>query len=220
MDDQHLQQQRQTLRRQALQRRAGLALAAGAEAGEGLKRHGLQLIASLTRHTTTMPVVAGYVPVRGEIDVMPLLHALHGRGHEIVLPVVARKDAPLVFRRWQPGMALQQGRFGIAVPPDHAPRLAPDILLVPLAAFARAGHRLGYGGGYYDRTLAAMHTRAQQHDTAPPAAIGCAFAGQELARIPVLPTDKRLDFILTERGIIRPMAGQTGGSTPGGAEGD
>ena len=183
---------RAQLRRQALARRARLATELGAEAAARLAEHGMALLRAMPE-----AVVAGYVPVRGEIDVMPLLRALHAAGHTLALPVVARRDAPLVFRQWRPGVALEKGAFGIPVPPADAPELRPDVVLAPLAAFDARGHRLGYGGGYYDRTLASL--RAQ----APVLAAGCAYAGQEVPRIPHLPTDEPLDIILTERDIRR-----------------
>ena len=178
---------RATLRRQALRRRQQLAEMA--EAGERLAAHGLALLRAMPG-----AVVSGYVPVRGEIDVMPLLHALHAAGHALALPVVAAREAPLVFRRWQPGMALEKGAFGIPVPPATAPEVRPEVVLVPLVAFDAQGHRLGYGGGYYDRTLAALRARGRV------LAVGCAHAGQEVPRIPALDTDERLDLVLTEQG--------------------
>ena len=186
---QHDDDARALLRQQALRRRQRLAEKAGAAAGERLVAQGLALLRAMAG-----VVVGGYVPVRGEIDVMPLLRALHAAGYALALPVVAAREAPLVFRRWQPGMALEKGAFGIPVPPATAPEVWPEVVLVPLVAFDAQGHRLGYGGGYYDRTLA--HLRAQGDVLA----VGCAHAGQEVPRIPCLPTDQPLDVILTERG--------------------
>lgn len=137
-------------------------------------------------------VVAGFWPLADEIDVRPLLLALLGRGHCVVLPETPKPGQALIFHRWRPGRALLPGRFGTLRPePDP---VIPDLLLVPLLAFDRSGHRLGYGAGYYDRTLEALAGRR---------AIGCAFAVQEVAAVPVERHDRQMDVIATEAGIIR-----------------
>ena len=136
-------------------------------------------------------VVAGFWPLDGEIDVRPLLHALAERGHPVVLPLTPPRGLPLRFARWQPGDALASGRFGTWEPVGE--ELAPEVLLVPLLAFDECGNRLGYGGGYYDRTLAALPERI---------AVGCAFAAQQVACVPAEPTDVRLDAVATERGVL------------------
>ncbi len=136
--------------------------------------------------------VAGYWPIRDEIDIRPLLLELHHRGHPIGLPVTPPRGHPLDFRRWTPGAAMLAGRFG-TVYPDGEP-LVPGLVLVPLLAFDRRCFRLGYGGGYYDRTLAALPGAT---------AIGCAYALQEMKDVPVEPHDIRLHAIATERGVIR-----------------
>ena len=136
-------------------------------------------------------VVAGFWPLAGEIDVRPLLHALAGRGHAVLLPVTPSRGLPLSFCRWHPGDAMAQGRFGTPVPTGEA--MIPNFVLVPLLAFDRRGHRLGYGAGYYDRTLAAMPGVPT---------LGCAFAAQELDSVPAGPQDIPLAAVATERGII------------------
>ncbi|MGH7040590.1 MAG: 5-formyltetrahydrofolate cyclo-ligase [Acetobacteraceae bacterium] len=138
-------------------------------------------------------VVAGFWPIGQEIDLRPLLHALHARGHPVVLPVTPRRGFALRFRLWQPGAVLRREAFG-TLAPDDGPDLTPGFLLVPLLAFDRAGHRLGYGGGYYDRTLSALPGAI---------ALGCAYAAQEMAAVPDSPADVRLAAIATERGLIR-----------------
>ncbi len=183
---------RERMRQQALQAREEAARRGGAEAAARLAEHGLALLETLPGR-----VVAGYMPVRHEVDVIPLLRALHERGYVLALPVVARREAPLSFRRWRPGEALEPGAYGIPAPVTGAPEVVPDIVLAPLVAFDRFGHRLGYGGGYYDRTLAALRV------VRPVQAIGCAHAAQEVERIPALPTDARLDWLLTEEGARR-----------------
>ncbi|HEY5302224.1 MAG TPA: 5-formyltetrahydrofolate cyclo-ligase [Acetobacteraceae bacterium] len=136
--------------------------------------------------------VAGFWPMGHEIDIRPLLLALRGRGHPVVLPVTGRRGERLVFRLWQPGEALVAERFGTLRPSGEVRE--PDFLLVPLLAFDRAGHRLGYGAGFYDHTLAAL----------PGAfALGCAYAAQELPRVPAGPRDMRLAAVATEDGVIQ-----------------
>jgi len=137
-------------------------------------------------------VVSGFWPLPGEIDIRPLLLALHARGHSIGLPVTPKRGLPLTFRLWSPGDLLEPERFG-TVRPTGA-ECTPDFLLVPLLAFDRLGGRLGYGAGYYDRTLAALPGRFT---------LGCAFAAQEVDKVPVGPYDVRLNAVTTERGVIR-----------------
>jgi 5-formyltetrahydrofolate cyclo-ligase len=140
-------------------------------------------------------VVAGFWPLPGEIDIRPLLFQLAAAGHPIGLPVTPRRGLALTFRRWAPGETLVAGRFGTCHPlhDPFGPEIVPDWCFVPLLAFDRAGNRLGYGGGYYDRTLAA-HPHAFR--------LGIAFAAQEMAAVPVGPYDIRLSRVATERGII------------------
>ncbi|MGH7156428.1 MAG: 5-formyltetrahydrofolate cyclo-ligase, partial [Acetobacteraceae bacterium] len=136
-------------------------------------------------------VVAGFWPMGDEIDTRPLLVALHERGHPIALPVTPKRGNPLTFRLWRPGDELVPEAFGTMRPTGEP--TVPDFLLVPLLAFDRRGYRLGYGGGFYDRTLAGL----------PDAfALGCAYATQEVATVPVAPYDVQLDAVATERGII------------------
>lgn len=171
-------------RKVALGRRATLDPAAGA---------------ALTRivldHMPPPPgaVVAGFWPMGHEIDIRPLLHALHERGHPIALPVTPKRGNPLHFRRWRPGDDLARGPMGTRQPPETADPLTPSFLLVPLLAFDRRGNRLGYGAGYYDRTLATLPGAV---------ALGVAHAAQELDEVPAGPDDARLHAIATEAGLI------------------
>jgi len=141
-------------------------------------------------------VVSGYMAMPGEMDPAPLLHALLQRGHAVALPVVLARDAPLAFRGWHPGMALEPGVLGIPVPPASSPLVVPDVLLVPLIAFDALGRRLGQGGGFYDRTLA--RRRAEGPGVL---ALGLAFAVQEIPEVPEEAFDERLDGIITEAGL-------------------
>lgn len=138
-------------------------------------------------------IIAGYWPMGDEMDPRPVMLALASRGHRLALPITPRRGLPLTFRAWAPGQALRPGPMGTSEPAEGA-ALTPDWLLVPLLAFDRTGRRLGYGGGYYDRTLAALPGAK---------AIGIAYAGQEMPEVPAGPQDVRLPLIATEAGVIR-----------------
>jgi 5-formyltetrahydrofolate cyclo-ligase len=146
------------------------------------------------------PVVSAYMPIRDEVDPRPLMERLFEQGATVAVPTLAGAAAPLAFRRWEPFMALIPGELEIPEPSHDAPLVEPDLVLVPLLAFDRGGHRLGYGRGYYDRTLAAA--RARRHVTA----VGLAFTAQEMVSVPAGDDDQRLDWILTETALIRPRA--------------
>ncbi len=141
-------------------------------------------------------IVSGFMPMGSEFDPLPLMQQLAGAGARLALPVVAGRGKPLVMRAWTFGEPLDEGVWGIRQPQAHAAEVEPDILLVPLLAFDRAGYRLGYGGGFYDLTLAALRARK------PVVAVGVAFAAQEVSTVPTTPHDARLDLVLTEREVI------------------
>jgi 5-formyltetrahydrofolate cyclo-ligase len=136
--------------------------------------------------------------MRSEADPRPAMAAHSG---PLCLPVVAGRGRPLVFRAWMPGAPLVAGGFGAMVPAAEAAELVPEVLIVPMLAFDRQGYRLGYGGGFYDRTLAALRAAG------PVRAIGLAFAGQEVAAVPRGPWDVALDLIVTEAGVVAPQPG-------------
>jgi 5,10-methenyltetrahydrofolate synthetase len=138
-------------------------------------------------------ILSAYWPIKGEPDLRPLMSDLHGSGVTLALPVVETKAAPMVFRRWTPGMAMVRGDWNIPVPPPDVARLVPDIALAPLVGWDAAGFRLGYGGGYFDRTLAAPSPR--------PLTIGIGLQSARLATIFPQPHDIALDVILTEAGV-------------------
>lgn len=138
--------------------------------------------------------IAGYVAMGSEADPAQLLARLDDAGHICALPAIEERHAPLVFRRWRPGEALAQGLHGTREPFSSAARSRPDLVLVPLLAFDAAGRRLGYGGGYYDRTLAALRAGAR-----PVIAVGVAFSAQEAQDLPEDDYDERLDWVVTER---------------------
>ncbi|MEL6549220.1 MAG: 5-formyltetrahydrofolate cyclo-ligase [Pseudomonadota bacterium] len=137
---------------------------------------------------------AGYMPINTEIDPLPAMEEAAAHG-PVAIPVIAGAGQPLSFARWEPGMALVEGPFKARIPvkPDF---LVPEIVIVPLVAFTRAGGRLGYGGGFYDRTLEVL--RAAQ----PTLAAGFAYAAQEARELPLEPTDQPLDLIITEAEVI------------------
>lgn len=142
-------------------------------------------------------VVAGYAAFRDEADPKPLLLALAARGHPLALPALAGRAQPLRFHRWREGDALCAHVYGMREPAPDCEQLIPSVLLVPLLAFDARGYRLGYGGGYYDRTLEALRAAGRV------AAIGLAYAGQEIAAVPHGPHDQRLDAVLSETGLRR-----------------
>jgi len=149
-------------------------------------------------------VVSAYWPMGDEIDPRPLMLALHSLGHRLVLPAIRAAGEPLDFRAWQPGEPLVPAGFGTQEPAATAPSVAPSVLLVPLLAFDAEGYRLGYGGGFYDRSLALLRAPG---DTPVDAgadilAVGLAFADQQVAAVPREATDQPLDLVVTERGVV------------------
>ena len=139
--------------------------------------------------------VAGYLPIRDEIDPRPALAALAARGLAVCVPVIEGSGLPLRFVLWAPGDATHTGPLGVEAPTGGAPA-EPDLLLVPLLAFDPRGHRLGYGGGFYDRTIAALRARRRV------VALGFAYAAQRVAQVPDSATDMRLDGIVTEAEVL------------------
>jgi 5-formyltetrahydrofolate cyclo-ligase len=178
------------LRAQAIAQRDALSAARRTEAARAIAAHALPI---------ELPpgiCVAGFSSIRSEIDVAPLMQALAARGAMLALPVVTGEDQPLIFRRWTDDTRLVRGPYGIFEPSPEADEAEPDIVLVPLAAFDRAGHRIGYGGGYYDRTLERL--RKLKKITA----IGVGFSVQEIAAVPSSDHDARLDLVLTEKDVL------------------
>ncbi len=137
-------------------------------------------------------IVSGFMPLKSEINPLPLMRKLAEAGATLALPVVAGRGKPLIMRAWKWGAPLVPGVWGIREPPPEAPAVDPDVLLVPLLAFDRAGHRIGYGAGYYDLTIARL--RANK----PITAVGIAFAAQEVQSVPTTAFDAPLDLVLTE----------------------
>jgi 5-formyltetrahydrofolate cyclo-ligase len=175
------------LRAAALAARDALSVEARAAAAKTLAARGLPV------EVLPGTIVSGYWPIRSELDPAPLMQALGERGARLALPAVTARGKSLAFRAWSPNDRLMMGPLGILEPSPAATELIPDIMLVPLAAFDRLGHRIGYGAGHYDFTLA--HLRKAK----PIAAIGLAFATQEIEAVPALAHDVALDFVLTEQ---------------------
>ena len=166
--------------------------AAKSGAGVGLAAQGLPVSRNAQNN-----IISAFHSFGTEISTFEFFDKLVAEGWTTALPVVVAKNTPLVFRQWAPGDKLVPGRWDIKVPPEMAPEVQPDVLLVPMLAFDRRGYRLGYGGGFYDRTLEKL--RALKKVTA----IGIAYAGQEIDTVPRDSHDQLLDWIMTERESIK-----------------
>jgi len=141
-------------------------------------------------------IVSGFMPMKTEINPLPLLRKIAGEGAKLALPCIDGRGKPLIMRAYQFGDVFKSGQWGIREPMPDAPEVKPDILLVPLVCFDRSGQRIGYGAGYYDRTIANLRA------IKPITTIGIAFAMQEIPQVPATERDERLDFVLTEKEII------------------
>ncbi len=177
-------------RRDALARREALPASVRQVGGPAVAARGLPVMVA------PGTVVSGFSPVKSEINPLPLMRRLADAGAALALPVIAGRGQPLTMRAWSFGAPLVPGVWGIREPAADAPEVFPDILIVPLLAFDRRGYRLGYGGGYYDRTIARLRA------IKPITAIGIAFAAQQIDEVPTTPRDERLDLVLTESGTI------------------
>ena len=178
------------IRKDALLRRDALPGAERAKAAETIASRAFPIAVEPSQ------IVSGFSPLKTEINPIPLMRKLADAGARLALPVVAGKGKPLIMRAWSFGEPLDSGVWGIREPKADAPEVAPDVLLVPLLAFDRHGHRIGYGAGYYDMTIGKL--RAMKRIVA----VGIAFASQEIEQVPVTPRDARLDLVLTEHEII------------------
>ncbi len=183
-------QQKKQARAEGFARRKAAHEARG-DAAERAAAHLLDYVESIGNPAN----IAAYMPIRTEIDPLPAMHALHKRGHRICVPVIIRAGLPLSFREWTPETVMYDGPFGAAIPRE-GDWITPDLLMVPLVAFDDQGYRLGYGGGFYDRSLELLRAKRPIH------AAGYAYVGQQ-GRVPVEDTDQRLDAIITENGITR-----------------
>jgi 5-formyltetrahydrofolate cyclo-ligase len=182
--------QKAAIRTAALARRDAIAPEYRASAAEVIAKRPLPITVERGM------IVSGFMPIRSEINPLPLLHRLAEAGARLALPAIQGRGRPLALRAWTIGAPLVRGQWGIREPGADAETVVPDLLIVPLAAFDRRGGRIGYGAGYFDMTIA--QARAQKHAVA----IGIAFAAQETESVPVMPHDQPLDFVLTERETI------------------
>jgi 5-formyltetrahydrofolate cyclo-ligase len=190
MSSPRLAQTKADLRAAALATRDGLDDEQRASAARKIAARGLPI------RVARGAIVSGYMPIKSEIDPLPLLRKLAADGARLALPAVMARGKSLAFRAWSPDDRLLMGPLGILEPSPAATEIVPDIMLVPLAAFDCQGHRIGYGAGHYDFTLA--HLRRVKAITA----IGLAFAAQEIEAVPALSHDERLDYVLTETKVF------------------
>jgi 5-formyltetrahydrofolate cyclo-ligase len=179
-------------RTRALARRAAAYAQHGKDAGLRLAEHGIGFA-----NPAPGAVVSGFSAIKDEIDAAPLVHRLAGEGFRLALPVMQGKGKALLFRAWAPGDEMASATWGIAEPLPTRPVLEPDIVLVPLLAFDAKGYRLGYGGGFYDRTLTGLRAKK------PIVAIGVAYEELRIDAVPHLDYDQPIDWVLTPSGPLR-----------------
>jgi 5-formyltetrahydrofolate cyclo-ligase len=186
-------QEKRALRSQIRTWRAGLAADVAARAADRVAAHGLRFLELGQQRR----VISGFSSLPEEFRAWPLLRRLHGEGQPLAMPVMQGKNLPLLFRAWTPGDAMDRAVWGIGEPKSDKPSLEPDIVLAPLLAFDVSGWRLGYGGGYYDRTLRALRARK------PIVAVGLAYDEQQVDAVPHLDYDERLDWVLLPSGPLK-----------------
>jgi 5-formyltetrahydrofolate cyclo-ligase len=185
-----IEQRKSELRKAALERREALPAAERQAAAETIAARPFPVPIKLG------VIMSGFMPLKSEISPLPLLRKLADAGATLALPVVAGRGKPLIMRSYAFGQALDEGQWGIREPKPDAPEVDPDILIVPLAAFDRNGHRIGYGAGYYDMTINRLRS------IKPVVAVGISYAAQEIPEVPATARDARLDLVLTEQGVI------------------
>ncbi len=178
------------IRNERLALRDAMTPQARLEAGQAMTDHARERIVFAPG-----AVISGFWPIRSEADIRPLMAQLRARGARLCLPVVLDRET-IVFRAWEPDAPVVKTGFGTTGPGPEAAVLEPDILLVPLSAFDRAGNRIGYGAGHYDRAIDRLKAKGRM-----PKLIGIAFDCQEVASVPAEPHDVPLDAILTESGL-------------------
>jgi 5-formyltetrahydrofolate cyclo-ligase len=184
--------EKRALRARMIERRAKVISTQGEASAAAIAGHGLDFLTPVNRG-----IVSAFSSMRDELDTQPMMQRLARDGFQVALPVMQGKGRPLLFRAWAPGDAMNEGTWGIREPKDDKPLVAPDVFLVPLLAFDRQGWRLGYGGGFYDRTLREARSRRSI------VAVGFALDEQEVDAVPHLDYDERLDWVLTPSGPRR-----------------
>jgi 5-formyltetrahydrofolate cyclo-ligase len=188
-DNAEAKEAKKLMRAEALQRRAAAFAKHGPEAGRRLAAFGLDFI------KTSQPlIVSGFSAIREEIDPAELLNWLHREGFKLALPVMVGRGNPLIMRAWAPGDDMEEVQWGILEPAAAKAEVEPDVVLVPLLAFDKKGYRIGYGGGFYDRTLAKLRRRK------PIVAVGIAYDELSVDAVPHDGYDQRLDWVLTPSG--------------------
>jgi len=180
---------KQKLRKTAGELRDQLAHVYGYGAAAKAAEHGLTYLSVLPKDR----VIALYSAMNSELDPCFLANDLIRKGYTLALPVVGNKDTPLTFRRWAPGDPMEKGVYGTVHPSAEAPEVTPDVIITPLLAFTQTGYRMGYGGGFYDRTLVGLPTTKS---------IGFAFMGQMVDAMPIEPHDMSVEAVITENGIV------------------
>jgi len=185
------------LRDEACQRRETAHAAAGPDTAERLCANLAAVFELVADALPDSSMVSGYWPLTGELDVRPLLTWVVEQGGASCLPVVVGRDRPLVFRQWQDGEPLDSGTFGTHHPPTTAAEVRPDVVLSPLLAFDATGYRIGWGGGYYDRSLEMLRGQG------PVLAVGVAYEAQQVDAVPYNRYDQRLDWVVTEERAMR-----------------
>jgi 5-formyltetrahydrofolate cyclo-ligase len=189
--------QKRALRARMMAWRAALLPKERDAAGIAVAGIGLAFLGALEKGS----VISAFSPMANELRLWPLLRRLAGEGHALALPIVQGKGRALLFRAWKPGDAMAKGVWGIAEPLADRASLEPDVVIAPLLAFDVCGWRLGYGGGFYDRTLRELRRRKA------PIAVGVAYDQQAVDAVPHLDYDERLEWVLTPSGAIRCTSG-------------
>jgi len=161
-------------------------------AADAINRHVLQFIEQSQKKS-----VSAYLAIGGEVDASVLMHGLYDKNFTVCLPVVTEIDSPLVFRYWQPGCVLEKGPFSTKHPGMENPAIDPEIMLLPMLAYDDFGNRLGWGGGYFDRTLKQCRENGRSVIT-----VGLAYAAQQCDQLPVDEFDQALDGVITENGMM------------------